>query len=320
MCARMLKFAYQNPFFHMKDCLFSLSRSLYIGLSTCLALSLFPACDKIPVGQELEDVVTDTLVRDTRPDANPNQTFQTNVLLEEFTGHQCGNCPKASLSAHALKYDATRKGRMVVASIHAGGLAEVNASGKYTAEYRTPEGTALYTETNPFDAVPMALVNRTKSSSTSMLFLPSKWDAATANLLTKPTQVGITIEPQYAAATRTVTAKVSLKYLQAGGNADKLCLYLMEDSIISWQKWYNNVPEEVENYVHHDMVRKFLNGQNGQSVRPNSGPIAAGDRFYKIFTFTIPENYREKHCSVVAFVHDLNTKEVRQVEEVEILP
>lgn len=304
----------------MKHFFQSVPAALKYSITGCLSLALLAGCDEVPVGRELEDVVTDTLVRDTRPDANPNQTFQTKVLLEEFTGHQCGNCPPASITAHDLKYDATRGGRLVVATIHAGGLAEVNAAGKYTAEYRTAEGTKLYNAYNPFDAVPMGLVNRTKSSSSSWLFVPSKWDASTKALLDKPTQVGITIEPKYTAATRTVEAKVSLKYLQAGSNNDKLCLYLMEDSVVSWQKWYGHTPEEIPDYVHHDMVRQFLNGENGQAVRPNGGAISAGDRYYRIFTFTLPANYREKHCSIVAFVHDLNTKEVRQVEEVDILP
>ena len=97
---------------------------------------------------------------------------------------------------------------------------------------------------------------------------------------------------------------------------EQLSLYLVEDSVVSWQKDYR-LPAEIEdipNYAHHDMLRQALNGTYGQAIRPGGQTIQAGDRFYRTVEIKIPEGYRANHCKLVAFVHNKTTRLVRQAE------
>lgn len=288
------------------------------------AIAIAPSsCDVIPPDLYGPDKLTDTLVYDVREDQNPTAVAEKKVLLEEFTGHECGNCPEASLVAHTLSRD-TYKGKLIVATIHAGSLSRPQkaGSGKFEADFRTPEGNEFYAYYDKADAVPYALLNRVVRTGTNYLWPSAQWEAQTAELLKKKPEVRILLAPTYASDTRALSVKVDLKYLidvTTNAPTENLSVYLVEDSVVSWQKDYRFAPDdEIEYYVHHDMVRQFLNGTYGQPVRQSGKAIAKDDRFYKIYNLVLPASYNPATCKIVAFVHNTATREVRQVEEVEI--
>jgi len=279
------------------------------------------SCDVVPDGLYYEDIQADTLVYDTRPDQNPDATAEKKVLLEEFTGHTCGNCPASSAIAHKLARE-TYKGKLIVATVHAGSLSVPEpGTGKFEIDYRTPEGNVLYANYNKVDAVPYALMNRIVRSGSNYLWPSAQWETKTQEMLQKAPEVRMLMAPSYNAATRAVSVKIDLKYLAdvtTNAATENVSVYLVEDSIVSWQKDYRFADDLIKNYVHHDMVRKFLNGAYGQPVRPNAKPIFKQDRFYGIYNLTLPQAYNAATCKIVAFVHNTATREVRQVEEVEI--
>ena len=61
------------------------------------------------------------------------------VLVEDYTGHKCGNCPAA---ADTLKY-LTKKypGQVIALAIHAGFFANINTT-TYPTDFRNSTGTA----------------------------------------------------------------------------------------------------------------------------------------------------------------------------------
>jgi len=110
------------------------------------------------------------------------------ILLEEFTGHTCVNCPEATHLAHDLKE--TYGEQLLLLSIHAGELAEPSDS-PFEADFRTAPGTAIYNEFAPI-GVPTGMVNRTESSGSVVLFKDG-WEPAINNLINLPQQASISV-------------------------------------------------------------------------------------------------------------------------------
>ena len=63
------------------------------------------------------------------------------VLLEDYTGFKCVNCPAAAHEAHLLQE--FYGDQMVVMGVHAGYYAEPDGSGNYTTDLTTTTGDAL---------------------------------------------------------------------------------------------------------------------------------------------------------------------------------
>ncbi|MFA5783227.1 MAG: hypothetical protein WC868_13255, partial [Bacteroidales bacterium] len=59
------------------------------------------------------------------------------VLLEEFTGHQCPNCPQGAIIAQQLK--AIYGEKLILISIHAGDFAEPG-TGEFAYDFRSSTG------------------------------------------------------------------------------------------------------------------------------------------------------------------------------------
>jgi len=80
------------------------------------------------------------------------------VLLEDFTGHYCVNCPAAHVIIEGLEKVYPK--RIVPVVIHAGFFAKPKAA-PYDYDFRTPDGTAIATEFGAITApLPKGMVNR----------------------------------------------------------------------------------------------------------------------------------------------------------------
>lgn len=91
----------------------------------------------------------------------------------------------------------------------------------------------------------------------------------------------------------------------------KLCVYMLEDSIVNWQKDYDVTPEDVPDYVHREVLRGSMNGPYGDVIAvTTSGSISNFT-----FNYTLDGGWNENHFSLVAFLYDDATKEIIQVEQ-----
>ncbi|MEN8225882.1 MAG: Omp28-related outer membrane protein [Bacteroidota bacterium] len=115
------------------------------------------------------------------------------VLLEEFTGHLCVNCPEATKLSHDLKQ--TYGEQLLLLAIHAGDLAEPSGS-PYENDLRTTAGTTIYNHFAPV-GVPTGMVNRTEFGGGVVLFKDS-WEPAIQALTEQPQQASISIDIELA--------------------------------------------------------------------------------------------------------------------------
>ena len=241
-------------------------------------------------------------------------TIQKKVMLEEFTGHTCGNCPAASEIAVNLR-DVVYKDQMILLSVHEGGLAEPKTTGtKFTADFRTDEGKDLFDFFFPADAVPFGLINRIENGPDFYLFDQFKWETKVGEQLALPAEAGIIITNCYTDSSRELVSIIDVKFLVEGTDKEYLAVYLVEDEVVSWQKDYRlpAADQDVEEYHHHDMLRGTLNGAWGL---PLSDEIIPMDQTFRlIYNHELDPGYDAAHCKIVAFIHNFDTREIRQVE------
>lgn len=291
-----------------------MKKYILIIFSFIVALS---SCDVIE-GPYDEQIIVDSIAGPVRK-----------VLIEDYTGHQCGNCPCAA--EEAIKLSNQYKGRVVVVATHIGFFARTNTTGKYTYDFKTQTGNELdsYFQIDNV-GLPRGLVNR-KQYDNSLILNPTGWASAVSSILdqdgvpgvdtTKPAIV-LDINQNYNTTSRTVNADIEIEYLQSGNSNHHVVFYIVEDSIKNWQLFYpacspTSANYETDNYYHRHVLRGSVNGTWGEQVSASTN-IPVGTKITKTYTKVLDPSWNDKQIYLVAFVHDNVTKEVLQVEEVHL--
>ncbi|MBK9291727.1 MAG: Omp28 family outer membrane lipoprotein [Bacteroidetes bacterium] len=239
-------------------------------------------------------------------------TADRKVLLEDFTGHTCVNCPTAALIAHNLK---TLYGdRLIVMAVHAGYFARPQ-SAPFDADYRSQAGEAWDQFFNiSANGNPNALINRQKNN-TYWHYPPGSWSTKVSEAMQSEAHAKIELNTSYEASTRKlgITAKTTFLTRLQGNFRLQVCL--VEDSLVSAQR--NNDPNAgttpvISQYVHRHVLREAVNGIWGEQILSNP---EAGYSATKSYQLNLPAGYNAQHCAVIVFVYDAETYEVLQVEE-----
>lgn len=250
------------------------------------------------------------------------------ILIEDYTGHTCGNCPKAAKELHQI--DSIYPGQIVGIAIHVGSFAIPNPgynNSPQTAflnDYRTDAGD-IYDAT--FGAsnfgLPQGVFNRKDYDAvnqTHLKFYPN-WKNYAASIFSEPSVVDLQIAVDYNVSNRKLCFAVKDSFLTAVTGNYNLAVALTQDSIISWQ---DNVGVNKADYVHRHVLRDVItpSGAFGEVLVTTSA--STGTKHIKRFGYTIPTNYNGINCDVnqchlVAYIYNTTTYEVIQVEEIKII-
>ncbi|WP_418878516.1 Omp28 family outer membrane lipoprotein [Xylanibacter rarus] len=221
------------------------------------------------------------------------------VLIEDFTGQRCVNCPNASEMIESLQeqYGAEN---IIAVGIHSGPFSKT-ASGRPLSLW-TETGDYYFNSWN-IDAQPTGVIDRKTVSSTYQSWGTIVRDALQASA---PLTLGATTS--YDEATRTVTINVNAKgVLDVTG---KLQLWLIEDNITDMQAMPDGSINN--NYVHNHVFRTAVNGQDGEDFS-----IAWDEEKTVTSTYVLNEDWNAENMSVVAFVY--NNSGVQQVVKVPVI-
>jgi len=237
------------------------------------------------------------------------------VLVEDYTGHTCGNCPYAAQVLHNL--ECSWGDRVVPIAVHVGFFAvpENNADGSFATDFRTPAGNAWNTQFgNSAQGLPNGLINRRQDGG-SYPQSYTAWEAQVANLLATPADAYLSMENTYSEASRTVSTSIDITVLNNLNNGPyNIIVCLTEDSIVDWQKDYNPAlaDEKVPDYVHMHVLRNNFNGTWGDQV--GTGNLTQNDIYNVTYSLQLDADWVDHHCNVVAFIYRTDTKEVIQAE------
>lgn len=283
--------------------------SLSIVAASAFILSL-TGCDYV-------NNPTDVAPQSGGPGTNTVVAVPRKVLVEDYTGHTCGNCPKAALSADNLENQ--YHSNVIILAVHAGFFAQPEATpSPYTDNFKSQAGD----DWDNFFGIgaagnPNGMINRKDYPAGSHIKAYSNWAAETAPFINQPADAKLTLVPTYNASTKMLDLSVKTKFMNALSNNYKLSVVLMEDSITGAQKDYTKNPDEVPNYIFRHMLRGSVNGSWGDAL--NTAPVAATDSITKTYSsFAINPAYNDNRLYVVAFVYNATTYEVIQAEEIKI--
>jgi hypothetical protein len=264
-----------------------------------LVLLIFAACD----------IVEPPYMTDRDIDNGDTTEVVRKVLLEEFTGHQCPNCPDGTKMAEELK--AYYGDQLIIMSVHAGWFARP-LDGTFSNDYRTEEGEAL----NDFFGCinyPIGMVNRTDYENSRLLGY-SAWGGAIQAITELPPAYIIELELDDTPDNAGLDISVDVTSLINCINEYHLSVFIIEDGIISPQR--TNDPDYttgiIEDYEHNHMLRKGVNGTWGEVL--NDDNFAFGDTFSKQYQITLDDEWVPENCSVIAFVYRTDNLEIHQVE------
>ncbi|WP_317899747.1 Omp28 family outer membrane lipoprotein [Aurantibacillus circumpalustris] len=266
-----------------------------------IAISIIVAsCDKIKVAPQ-------------NTTAKPNTR---KILLEDYTGHQCGNCPAAAGVAENLseKYG----DKLIVIAVHAGFFTKLNST--YVTSYTCEAG-------NDWDAStgfgisggagnPNGMINRKNYADNGRIQKETKWSTSVSLASNDIEFCDLTLNANYDAVNRKLNTTVKTKFRRHYDNKTKISVVLTEDSIIGPQKDYSKNPDLVPNYTFMHLLRGSINGSWGADLLSSAKYQDSVIVSYP--NFSINPKFVDKNVSVVAFVYDDVTKEVLQVEKVKI--
>lgn len=201
-----------------------------------------------------------------------------NVLLVDFTGQRCSNCPAAADLLHSLTAGPAGA-RIIAVSVHGGALAlSTDASPRGLAG---PDARRLTDEAR-VSSWPQGTVDRPVGGT---LLRPSAWNAALAEHLAlaadadAAAQQSLVADAHVALATRTLSYTLRPRHLtDAAGQADAetyLHLWLVEDSIMAPQTLADGT--ERADYLHRHVLRLDLTGPAAHRLaapRPGSSAPA----------------------------------------------
>ncbi len=273
-----------------------------------LTAILFQSCTKIEEPYyTVKSVYADTNMR--------------SVVLEDYTGHSCTNCPPAARTAQNLQ--ALYKCQMFVISVHAGSFARpdsINYEGILKEDLRSPPGNDWFAW-QPFhiDHNPIGMVNRTAYKS-NISFDYDEWAGAVGVSAGLPKTAIISVNNRFDAASKTLTTTIGTRFLMNLPGKINLCACILEDSIYGGQ--LNSKPGDSIPYIKHylfmEVLRGSLNGSWGEQIGTDVTVNSAICKSY-VFDFNNQPAWIPKHCSILAFIMDADTREIYHAAKMEVV-
>lgn len=211
------------------------------------------------------------------------------VLIKDFTGARCVNCPAAAEYAHNLQHQ-LGEDHIFIMSVHAGYLAQ--PLGQFP-DFLTDEGTAWY---NNHDSNPLFSVDHVALTDGNTLKV-EQIDAPVAAALEEEQAFEIVVTPQFDAATRQLRVGVQTVALNDLDGQFFITVCLVEDHIIGWQTIPGGVDKE---YDFRNVFRGTLNGANGEEFEGLH--VNANDSFHFSYSTEINADYNADECYLMVYV------------------
>ena len=213
------------------------------------------------------------------------------VLIKDFTGARCNNCPAAAEYAHNLQHQ-LGEDHIFIMSVHAGYQAE--PLGEFP-DFLTDEGTEWY---NNHDSNPLFAVDHVALTDGNTLSV-EQIDAPVTAALEEEQSFEIVVGPNYDEASRQLGVTANVVALKGMDGEFYITACLVEDNIVGWQTTQSGLDRE---YVFHNVLRGTLNGAYGDEFESNH--VDASERFLFNYSTEIDAAYNADECYLVVYVYD----------------
>ena len=275
-------------------------------------LLLLASCNGIPEDERLiyveptaaPQTPESTETTDTIETPDTPQIVQTlrYVLIEDFTGQRCVNCPNAATEIEQLKDDVKtllNVDAIIAVGIHSGPLA-LYSRGNILG-LRTEEGDAYYDHWG-IEQEPIGYINRRGGISTV-----DKWSTLVREAIQQLSDVHLSLDVSSDAETR--KAEISLEIANAAATDGYVQLWITENNITALQMMPDGSANQT--YLHQHVFRRTVNGLWGDAYKAE-----AGVRDTLTYSCELDEAWVLENLNVVAFVY--NNDGVQQVTEAKL--
>lgn len=264
-----------------------MKRLLYILLLACGVL-MIDSCDEVSLEERTTYV-------------EPPEVGRA-VLIEDYTGQYCVNCPRATDEIERLVAE-YGDSVVIAVAIHSGPFSKSKGepSPLYTAvgdEYFGRWG---------LSGQPVGLVDRLFSS---MPFSYTDWGGGVNYELAYKAPVAFVVTSDYDEGSGQVNVEVQTIGLDSTAIAGHLQVWLVEDSIDSFQYMPDGTVSEHYNHMH--VFRASVNDPWGDAVSVGHGEVARNAYALRLDASWVPE-----HCALVTFLFD--DEGVRQVTKTKLI-
>ncbi len=236
------------------------------------------------------------------------------VLMEEFTGVRCVNCPQAKLEIDNLQSENLFGENFIAVSYHAGFFSRPYNQSKN--DYRTEQGDVIIEFLDQPIGFPSGVINRKLFSGEADLQIEAfaTWGGFVGQELEEAAIMSLDLETTYNTTNRILNVSVGITPTQNISDDLNLSILITEDDIVDVQLTPDGIVDE---YAQTHVFRTMITNTLGD---PISDALVANQSNSDIYSFTLPNEWVAKNCKVVAFVHHATAqKEVLQVEEVAII-
>ena len=201
-----------------------------------------------------------------------------NVIIEEFTGRNCGYCPDGHAIANQIC--ANNPGRVWAVNIHTGGFSPTSYP-----NLNTNPGN-VYNAGFAVSSYPAGCVNRSQSTAVGR----NQWTSITNTQLSQQAPVNVGGRAVVNNDTREVSITVELYYTaNSSESTNYLTIFMIQDSIMGSQSGGSTFnPGQVVNgqYCHMHVLRDVLTSTWGDEVSPTT----MGTLITKTYNYTVPQS------------------------------
>lgn len=199
-----------------------------------------------------------------------------NVVIEEFTGRNCGYCPDGHVIANQIVHN--NPGRVWAVNVHAGSFSPTSFPNLNTTESNTI--------LNGFgvSGFPSGAVNRSDYTALNR----GQWASAASQQMAQAAECNVAGQAVVNPATRVAKITVEVYYTGNSEEANNyLTVMMLQDSIMGSQAGGTSNPEQMINgqYCHMHILRSTVTPTWGEQIAPTT----AGTLITKEYVYEIPE-------------------------------
>lgn len=293
-------------------------KSLFIA---SIALSGLSACKEkgplIDLGQHT--------AKDSTYVTSAEAPQQRIVLIEDFTGASCSNCPAAHVVLNAI--DAQHSGRLAIMGLHILNFNQAfpydspDGSHKHANDFRTTEatdiGNSIY---GGIGLMPVAGINRVTNANNGAnppnnnLFGSGVWSQMISAYLDSVPPVNLTVTSSLNTAGDTAYIVVKAAYTSAVSTKNVLSVAITESKLLDLQE-DPAAPNGYDiDYEFNDVLRGFVSATTGSPVLDSLSSKAPGRVFTRSFLYKVNPKWKPENCKVVAFMSNAESGDKRVLQ------
>ncbi len=267
------------------------------------------------------------------------------VLIEEFTGNTCPNCP----SGHKIsdQITAANPGKAFAVNIHPPLINSYTppAGSSNSLDFRAADGDVILSipnmigdQNNGSFGVPAGAINRMDPVSpaapmcaTGFVMSRSYWSSMVNTVLSQNSYVNIAGQAYLHPTTRQLIVNLEAYYTaNSPAASNRINIDLIQDDIIAYQSGASQYTamQVGSGYRHNHALRDVINGgsNGGGTGETMTGPNTAGTTWSKTFTYTVAPTYGTvasksipavlADLEIIAFITEYTASTVKNISAV----